>query len=125
MLLSRKLLTAAAMLELQCGDYSSKCNGLCAHAPKVKPTFQEVQNEPGQIEAPDLASTLAPKSILQKRSKNTLIRSDTTDPIETPLMINRSLPLPRWEVLYYFSVTFLCSTGKAEVQYGELSGTDS
>ena len=51
------------------------------HLPSRKPTFQEVQNQPGQIEASDLASILTPKSSLQKKQKNTLFRSDTTDPI--------------------------------------------
>ena len=50
------------------------------HLPSRKPTFQEVQNQPGQIEASDLASILTPKSSLQKKQKNTLFRSDTTDP---------------------------------------------
>jgi hypothetical protein len=41
---------------------------------------REVQNPPCQIETSDLASILAPKSGLQKKSKNNLFRSDTTDP---------------------------------------------
>jgi hypothetical protein len=35
----------------------------------------------GQIEASDLASILTPKFSLQKKSKNTFFRSDTSDPI--------------------------------------------
>jgi hypothetical protein len=43
------------------------------HLPSRKPTFHEVQNPPGQIEAFDLASILAPKSGLQKKSKKQLV----------------------------------------------------
>jgi hypothetical protein len=63
------------------------------HLPSRKPTFQEVQNQPGQIEASDLASILTPKSSLQKKQKNTLFRSDTTDPI---LRSARSSARARW-----------------------------
>ena len=43
------------------------------HLPSRKPTFQEVQNQPGQIEASDLASILTPKSSLQKKTKKHLV----------------------------------------------------
>jgi hypothetical protein len=42
------------------------------HPQSRKPTFQEVQNLPGQIEPFDLARHLAPKSILNKKSKKLL-----------------------------------------------------
>jgi hypothetical protein len=54
------------------------------HLPSRRPTFQEVQNQPGQIEASDLASILTPKSSLQKKQKNTLFRSDATGLIFLP-----------------------------------------
>ena len=38
------------------------------HLPSRKPTFQEVQKQPCQIETPDLASILAPKCKLKKKS---------------------------------------------------------
>ena len=43
------------------------------HLPSRKPTFRQVQNLPGQIESPDLASTLTLKSGLQKKSKKHLV----------------------------------------------------
>jgi hypothetical protein len=55
------------------------------HLPSRRPTFQEVQNQPGQIGSSDLASILTPKSSLQKKQKNTLFRSDATDPNGTNL----------------------------------------
>ena len=38
------------------------------HLPSRKPTFRKVQNPSGQIETFDLASALAPKSKLKKKS---------------------------------------------------------
>ncbi len=50
------------------------------HLPSRKPTSRKAPKQPGQIEALDLASIHTPKSSLQKNQKNTLFRSDTTDP---------------------------------------------
>jgi hypothetical protein len=63
--------------------------GACHHPLPSPPSVPDANiprgpNQPGQIEPFDLARHLAPKSKLNKNSKNTLIRSDTTDPIQTP-----------------------------------------
>ena len=60
--------------------------GACHHPHPSPPSVPEANiprgpNQPCQIETSDLASILAPKSSLQKKSKNTVFRSDTTDPV--------------------------------------------
>jgi hypothetical protein len=58
----------------------------CHHPHPSPPSVPEANiprgpAQPGQIEASDLASILTTKSSHQKKSKNSLFRSDTTDPV--------------------------------------------
>lgn len=54
------------------------------HLPSRKPTNQEVQISPAKSKLPIWQVSSRPNPIFRKNQKNTLFRSDTTDPGETP-----------------------------------------
>jgi hypothetical protein len=61
------------------------------HLPSRKPTFQEVQNPPCQIETPTWQASSRPNPAFRKNQKNNLFRSDTTDPEARPFTRDSSV----------------------------------